>query len=320
MRIIVFGWMSISIVAGIAMAQDAQKEIQREDKVRVERDVLNFVSPKDNFVYERNTIGAGAGFAQFISVEDSIPGKIVKNAPYSAEAVTETTQTLADGNRIAHKTTATTYRDSEGRTRRDMTLPAIGPLATGDAPSFVIINDPVANATYQLDTKAKTARKMPGLGPMAVTFSAGPGVAGAAKLTAEAGASEGKPVVIARRTAALPPMQTFQKAVAPPNTETLGKQTIDGVQAEGTRSTITIPAGEIGNEREIKIVNERWYSPELQTVILSKHSDPRMGETVYRLTNINRSDPHPSLFQVPSDYTLDNSEGPMIRMMRKVEK
>jgi hypothetical protein len=115
-------------------------------------------------------------------------------------------------------------------------------------------------------------------------------------------------------------MQTFQKAVAPPNTETLGKQTIDGVQAEGTRSTITIPAGEIGNEREIKIVNERWYSPELQTVILSKHSDPRMGETVYRLTNINRSDPHPSLFQVPSDYTLDNSEGPMIRMMRKVEK
>ena len=170
MRMIVFGWMGISIVAGIAIAQDAQKEIQREDKVRVERDVLNFASPKDNIVYERNTVGAGAGFAQFISVEDSIPGKIVKNAPYSAEAVTETTQTLADGNRIAHKTTAATYRDSEGRTRRDMTLPAIGPLATGDAPSFVIINDPVANMTYHLDTKAKTARKMPGLGPMGVTF------------------------------------------------------------------------------------------------------------------------------------------------------
>src|SRR5690349_4301808 len=135
MRMIVFGLMGISIVAGVGMAQDAQKEIEREDKVRVERDVLNFASPKDNFVYQRNTVGAGPGFAQFISVEDSIPGKVVKNAPYSAEAVTETTQTLADGNRIAHKTTATTYRDSEGRTRRDMTLPAIGPMAGSDVPS-----------------------------------------------------------------------------------------------------------------------------------------------------------------------------------------
>ena len=171
MRIFVPVLAGVSVIASGAIAQDVEKEIQHEDKVRVERDVLNFVSPKDNFVYERNTIGAGPKFVQFISAEESIPGKTVKSAPYSAEAVTETTQTLADGNRITHKTTATTYRDSEGRTRRDMTLPAIGPLATGDAPSFVIINDPVANVTYQLDTTAKTARKMPGLGPMGVTIS-----------------------------------------------------------------------------------------------------------------------------------------------------
>jgi hypothetical protein len=307
----------VSIVAGAALcvtgvlAQDTQKEVQREQKMRVEQDVLNFASPKDNVVYESHTIGAGPNVVQFISTEASISGKTVKNAPYSAEALTETTQTLADGNRIAHKTSATTYRDAEGRTRRDMTLPALGPLAAEDAPSLVVINDPVANVTYELDNKAKTARKMPGVAGMA-RFKA--------KLAAEAASTESRPVMIARRAVPVSGGQTFQKEVAPPKTEALGKQTIDGIEAEGTRTTITIPAGEIGNEREINIVNERWYSPELQTVIMSRHSDPRMGETLYKLTNIRRSDPHPSLFQVPSDYTLETAEAPMIRMMRTVEK
>ena len=194
----------VALSAGSVQAQDVQKEVQLEDKMRVERDVLNFASPKDNFVYERHAIGTGPNVVQFISSEASIPGKIVKNAPYSAEAVTETSQTLADGNRIAHKTTAATYRDSEGRTRRDMTLPAIGPLATGDAPSLVIINDPVANVTYHLDSKAKTARKMPGLGVMGVAFAQGPeAVEGVkAKLAAEAGTTESRPAVMIRRSCA----------------------------------------------------------------------------------------------------------------------
>ncbi|MEA2203654.1 MAG: hypothetical protein QOE77_430 [Blastocatellia bacterium] len=86
--------------------------------------------------------------------------------------------------------------------------------------------------------------------------------------------------------------------------ESLGKQSVEGVEAEGTRETITIPAGEIGNERAIEIVNERWYSTELQTVIKTRHSDPRFGETIYRLTNINRGEQPKTLFEVPGDYTL----------------
>jgi hypothetical protein len=78
---------------------------------------------------------------------------------------------------------------------------------------------------------------------------------------------------------------------------------IEGVQAEGTRTTLTIPAGAIGNDLPIQVVSERWYSPELQTVVMTKHSDPRMGDTTYRLTNINRNEPAPSLFQAPADYT-----------------
>ena len=86
--------------------------------------------------------------------------------------------------------------------------------------------------------------------------------------------------------------------------ESLGKQSIEGVEAEGTRKTIEIPAGEIGNERPIEVVYERWYSPELQVVVMTKHSDPRFGETTYRLTNISRSEPAHELFEVPPGYAV----------------
>jgi hypothetical protein len=89
--------------------------------------------------------------------------------------------------------------------------------------------------------------------------------------------------------------------------EDLGKQMIESVEAEGMRTTVTIPTGEIGNERPIEIVSERWYSPELQLVVMTRHSDPRQGETTYKLTNINRTEPAKSLFEVPSDYTIKES-------------
>ena len=81
---------------------------------------------------------------------------------------------------------------------------------------------------------------------------------------------------------------------------------MEGVEVEGTREVTTIPAGQIGNERPIEMVFERWYSPRLQTVVMSRRSDPRMGETVYRLTNVNLSEPPASLFQVPAGYRSRN--------------
>jgi hypothetical protein len=72
------------------------------------------------------------------------------------------------------------------------------------------------------------------------------------------------------------------------------------VSAEGKRETVTIPAGQIGNERAIEIVSETWFSPELHTMVLRKHSDPRVGETVFRLTEIKRAEPDASLFQPPA--------------------
>ena len=87
-------------------------------------------------------------------------------------------------------------------------------------------------------------------------------------------------------------------------TEQLGARSFDGAEAEGTRTTTTIPAGAIGNERPIEIVYERWYSKTLQMIVYSKHTDPRFGEQTYRLDNLRLDEPDRSLFTVPSDFKI----------------
>ena len=261
----------------------------------------------------------------FVSSEMNFDGKLVKGAPYSAQAVTETTQTLPDGNRIINKSESALYRDSEGRTRREQSLRAIGPFATAaDTPQAIFINDPVAGVNYSLDSRTMVARKML---PMKFEFkidtgsgvkvATAPGVSGTA--TAIAGtkvAPTGERIEVHPEIfvapVAMPPggegqgvvMQWHGGPDQSGKSESLGKQTIEGIEAEGTRNVTTIPAGKIGNERAIEIVFERWYSPELQTVVMTRHSDPRFGETVYRLTNISRDEPARSLFEVPAGYTV----------------
>ena len=96
--------------------------------------------------------------------------------------------------------------------------------------------------------------------------------------------------------------------------ESLGTKTIEGLEAEGTRTTITIPAGEAGNELPLEIVSERWFSKELQVPVMMRFVDPRMGERIYRLTSIARGEPSPQLFVVPADFkTVDGPERPCAR-------
>ncbi len=98
--------------------------------------------------------------------------------------------------------------------------------------------------------------------------------------------------------------------------EDLGTQTIEGVSAQGKRETVTIPAGQIGNERPIEIVSETWFSPELHTMVLRKHSDPRQGESTYRLTDIKRNEPDASLFQPPAGTKV--SVEPMLELHKEI--
>lgn len=92
-------------------------------------------------------------------------------------------------------------------------------------------------------------------------------------------------------------------------TEELGTRDFEGVPATGTRKITTIPVGAIGNERPIEIVYERWYSKELGMTVYSKNIDPRFGEQTYRLLNISRSEPDPSLFTVPQGYKTITTKG-----------
>jgi hypothetical protein len=266
-------------------------------------------------------VGAGGSTVEFLSTEIGVSGKVVKGAPYAAEAVTETTQTLTDGNRISRKSSSSLFRDGEGRTRREVTLSAIGPWASSsNAPTkLIFIHDPVAGVSYTLNDKDKTARKVEGSG-MVMSFSAAESMpaTNVASVRGEKAMMHEK-MVAGASVMATEPMAAI-RVPAPDSkntkTESLGKRNIEGVVAEGTRVTHTIPAGEIGNERPIDVVSERWYSPELQTLVMTRQSDPRAGETIYKLTNLRRGEPARQMFEVPSDYTVTSE--PVPPMMRKL--
>ena len=447
----------------------------------------------------------GAATIKFLEAKFAFD-KLVKGAAYSAVAVTETTQTLSDGNQITRKSEVILYRDSEGRTRREQTLEGVKTWqAAGDPPRMIFINDPIAGYNYVLDPRARTARKTMGPGkgkpgepiynerektiekleaagqkmarkqgptetgekplyktgkpgektPWITSFVKGtlsnsltgisadtsiqegivnidevlsaivrPDYDEAAKTAGAQGsvrirfivdetgrvesmnAEEGNAPFLERALAGAKQIRfrplvrdgkalrnqgtiTFRFTLLPAQseaaesdakmarpvkpapaeggrkmiahtvesenalrqslpeagpvkrapaegptvprpvkpeisigtrkTESLGKQTIEGIEAEGTRSTLTIAAGEIGNRLPIEITDERWYSAELQTMLMSKHHDPRSGDTIYRLTNINRGEPDRSLFEVPLDYTLNDATKPSPARIKKSE-
>jgi hypothetical protein len=216
---------------------------------------------------------------KILGFEDMHPGKVVAGAPYTAVGVTETTQTLADGTSINRKIQATIFRDGQGRVRRETTLPVIGPLvASGKSDTFVMIHDPVAGTAFILHPDTKIADQLP-------ARRHGNKNPGALQDKFEAHMQE----------------EIESGSV---KKEDLGTQTINGVAAQGTRYTRTIPAGQIGNDKPISIVNERWYSADLQVEVKSTRTDPRFGSTTYTLTNIQRQEPAATLFAVPSDYTV----------------
>jgi hypothetical protein len=224
--------------------------------------------------------------------------KVVKGAPYSATAITETMQTLSDGNQITRKNESKLYRDSEGRTRMERTLETIGTwTAEGEARQNIFINDPVAGVTYILDPRTRTATR-------SVTAQKEP----PRKVPNDPELPELKKK--------LETLQQGNTHAGQRKTESLGSQTIEGVAAEGTRVTLTIPPGKIGNTLPLEIVDETWYSPELQITVMTKHRDPRSGESTYRLTNINRGEPDRSLFEVPADYALSEP----LRLRRRPAK
>lgn len=410
-------------VAG-ALAQDKKQEKSTQEQERkVDREFLFFQNEGETV-----TVGVGQGVApgvrataptmtinvpegasavwvagsqtsadslfQFFSQEMGFDARLVKGAPFSAEIISETIQTLADGNRIIQRVDGHIYRDSQGRRRNEQTFQMGG---SSEQRQTINIIDPVANVSYILEPDTRIARKVPyffaqlgrgvsippstvtsfkleasaasdkSIEPKKITMSGGalqgsaikkvqppyPPIAKAAKASGpvqvqilvneageviEANAISGHPLLrdaaveaarqwqfkptelggkavkvngvltfnftLADGESTLPTASTRRLTKISTNVEQLGKQVIEGVECEGTREVTTIPAGAIGNERPIETTRERWFSPELNMVIMTKQNDPRFGESIYRVTNIIRAEPDASLFQVPSDYTI----------------
>jgi hypothetical protein len=245
----------------------------------------------------------------------------VLGAPYSATITNESVQTLADGNRIAQTSTGSTARDSQGRTRQDTVLPAIGNLSAANAPHLIFIHDPVAQTSYTLNLTEKTAQKMPALPPLPGGTAGVAGTMVAMRVVEGSGSPLPPPDAMPGTMAAPGSGVFFEKHVnieeQDQNTEDLGSQTMQGVLVKGTRTTHTIPAGQIGNDRAITIVTEVWTSPDLKTVVYSKRSDPRMGEQTFRLTNVVRAEPDPSLFTVPADFKIVDDPPPIFYRMKQ---
>jgi len=228
--------------------------------------------------------GPGGGDFQYLHARYGME-RVVKGAPYSAQAVTQYTQTLADGNHIQRTSTAAVARDSEGRSRREVTIAGIGAMTgSAQAPKSVMIHDPVAGTSSILEPSTQTAR-------VTTHQPRNVSVEGAATSDAEPGH---------RAHASARSSQV--------TTADLGTQVMDGLNVQGKRITRTIPAGQMGNEKPIQSVTEVWYSEDLKTTVMSTTTDPRGGQTVYHLTNITRAEPDAALFQVPAGYKV--TQGP----------
>ena len=301
----------------------------------------------------------------------------VKGAPYSADAVTATTQILPDGNRIFRETSSFVARDSEGRSRRESSLPTIGAWVPEDeGQRHIMIHDPVERVSYTLDPETRTARKS--RIPIVVTGgdaeSRNIWVSSGEDVTVHSADGDDKGVFIVRRTpegvkvegpdgkvvetkvqlhlregnhvvdftskegnvkkgedishanvqffsthsGAGPDVLHFNNSheMGEGRTEDLGTKTMQGVLVEGSRTIRTIEAGQVGNQLPIEIVSERWFSPDLQTVVMTRYYDPRFGETTFELRNLSRSEPEPGFFEVPSDYTIKSDRNFQFRQRR----
>ena len=289
---------AIFLFALTAAAVFAQGTTQRTEKrVILEDRIEGTATP--GFAARRMVFASGPQTMEFVSGVNV--GPTVTKAPYAAEAVTESIQTMYDGNRIVQRNSTKQYRDSEGRERREEGAPL----------DVVFISDPVAKASYTLHPESKTAEKLGFMSGTSDVFTvhASPGTA------AIMGGASGNTTFVSGIMARAPLAQVSETA----KEEDLGAKMIEGVEAKGSRTVTTIPAGQIGNDRAIEIVDERWFSPELQLTVLTRHSDPRMGETTYKLVNIQRIEQVRSLFEIPPGYAV-NEAGMFNKIIRKEEE
>lgn len=344
--------------AEVVIAQGAPGSTHREVRVITSGPQINLPdSPDMPDLPDVNAIVSSVMSEVFSGASMMPMARNVKNAPYSAEVISEKIQTLPDGNQISRKTSTMAFRDSAGRTRQE-TRDSKGEVRS------VQIHDAVDGSRYILLPARKSATKISidkdlhkrieeikekakkmvrdGKAQIIERGNAGEeiivkriespaaenkkevredvrvhivrpgGEAGqAGAYTYRFGDSESIGHAISETTRNGPIGMSFQdmKWSGKPTTVQLGSKDFDGVRAEGKNVSYTIPAGEVGNKNPIVVSTETWTSPDLQIVVYSKHSDPRVGDSIYRLANLKRAEQPASLFAVPDGYSVKETPG-----------
>lgn len=255
-----------------------------------------------------NQPGDGQEAQQKVTLEVvAADSQIVKGKPYSADTTTETVQTLADGNHIVHRTVSKIYRDSDGRTRREQTFGNVDPEHPSPHEVKVFIDDPVNGTAFVLDPGSKTVDDL----QRKRTFLFDRKIEDESKGTImkdnlDAQESGMRMMVKFRDDHAGDPLAVVtsdeKREIAK---EDLGSRNIEGVDCTGTRLTITIPAGAVGNEKPISIVRETWFAPVISAVVESTSDDPRYGKTTYQLKNVQLNEPSRSLFEAPAGFKVN---------------
>ncbi len=217
-------------------------------------------------------------------LDEGFGNRLITGKPFSATEERHSLQVLGDGTRIENGQTNRLFRDSEGRTRVE------------EMNGTVSIYDPTTGVRVELDPATKTARK----NNSGSVFFANSG---------NTVFTTGLDRVITGQNERSNP--ATMKGVMAETTENLGSQSVNGVTAQGMRTTMTIPKGQIGNNKDIKVMTERWTSTDLQMLVKSINSDPRFGDTTYQLTKVVQSAPDPALFQIPADYTVTEQTTPL---------
>jgi hypothetical protein len=193
----------------------------------------------------------------------------VPHAPFTCTVTAEWTKVLEDGSTQTLQNHRLVVRDSAGRIYQERRR-----LVPKDSPSDVQrleISDPAEHTKYFCVTETHVCRLADYTGPEAASAQ---------------------------------PMGQKEDSFGTLLREDLGRTSVSGMDAIGTRETRTLKPGAIGNDSTISIVKEIWYSPQLGINLSVKRSDPRHGTQVFNVTDISTDEPTPKYFTVPAGYTV----------------
>jgi hypothetical protein len=301
----------LSAAAGLALLGQAEKAMALGQQDRSQLDQAQLEKHAAELAVR---VEDGQAAQQKVTLElVAADAQVVKGKPYSADTETETVQTLTDGNRILHRTVSKFYRDSEGRTRREQTFGNVDPDHPTPHEVKVFIDDPTNGTAFVVDPGSKSAEKVQQSRKILDEQNAeenGTQIMFKSVKDSEAGeqSAPGRMMIKIRDEHSGDPNNFVLQIPDEKREEVkedLGTKNIEGVDCTGTRRTITIPAGEVGNEKPISIVTETWFAPAIDAVVESSTDDPRYGKTTYQLTNVQLSEPARSLFEPPADFRVN---------------